>query len=198
MLNSLIHTNEKLATEVSEKTCRIQHLENQVTSLEKINKDLLLKVNNNAPAKHSRVEKGLSNSIKRLYPALPDDDKFVVTEPYPNRKNQEVKMTLIRQLTEEAEGISYSDSQLNFALRARYSLERKRHSEVIQDKQVDRKKRITSRRSTTYISRLKVAKQQNMHLNDMKQLSAADMSDLESDGEDTFVVNKPKWRTAKI
>ena len=98
---------------------------------------------------------------------------------------------------QENDAAIYTASQLNMAIRSRYSVERKRHLELESNTaSVKRlKRRANTRRHAAYMTRLKIAREQNHYVQEMMAASAEDMSDLESDGEGTFIVKRPKWRT---
>ena len=195
MMNKLITTNETLTKELLAKDKQVKLLESKIVELEKSNETLkgkLLATMNKG--KSPKVAKDLSKIIRNLYPSLSDEEKFDINQHYNSKKNKEVKACIMSLVKENTDGEPDSD-ELKFAVHARYSLEKKRQKE---QRVMEAARRITSRRHASYNSRLRTSLNKKLHAEQMKNATPADMSDLESEGEDTFIVKRPKWRTPEF
>ena len=193
MLNSVISCNEGLSKELAEKSQKISELEAKVRQLETENRELL-KENQLRSAKrcNSKVPQNLSASVKLIYPKL--DNKFRSNEDYRSDYNRNIKNVLHEKLKELHRDAT--DSELNIAIRSRYSLEKKTFKESINvERDFSQERRRRTRRSENYLARVKVARRTGLHVDVITKMSPADMSDYDSDDENNLIQHRPRWRT---
>ena len=196
MINTLVNTNDVLTKELESKSQKIEALELRVKELEAENTRLQREtmVNSNS-TNNQKVDKELSATIKIAYPQF--HVKFNLAEPYSSQNNNMVKAELLKRLQETHP--DKSAKLMNIAIRSRYSLERRREKEKSDDtRDHDKERRQSARRHDAFLGRRKVSKERSLHEDLMKEMTADDMSDLESGEEDGQMVlrkKRPIWRT---
>ena len=194
-MNSLLRTNENLSQEIVNKNATIDRLESSLQSLNKELYELRTRVANQT--KSTKIDKQLSATVKQAYASLADSEKFHLAEHFLSPHNISTKTQLIHIIREDH--VTYTDQQLNDHIRAKYTNDRRRDKEVSSGTTTSaRKRKMNARRHLAYNSRLTIAKKRNMHTNLIAGLTAHDMSDHESDGDDQFIVKKPTWRSEQV
>lgn len=197
-INSLLRTNENLSQEIVYKNTNIAKLESAVEKLQKENEELKRRLN--TASKSKTVNKELSAIVKQIYQSFSGTECFNISENYGSQHNQTVKNKICDIIKQDH--TTYSHVELNDTVRLKFTYEkrgaRENQNDVAPAACPKRKRKITARRHSSYESRYKTAKKRGIHTAVMQELSAHDMSDLESENEDTFIVKRPVWRTADI
>ena len=192
---SLLRKNKNLSQEIANKNTTIDRLESSLQSVKKELQELQTRVANQT--KSTKIDRQLSATVKQAYSSLTGNEKFHLDEHFLSPHNISTKTQLIRILREDHD--TYTDQQLNDHIRAKYTNERRREKEASSGTTTASKKRkMNARRHSAYNSRLTIAKKRDMHTNLMAGLTAHDMSDHESDGDDQFIVKKPTWRSEQV
>lgn len=195
-VNSQMRTIENLSQAVVTKDRTICKLEAEIAAMAKENAELRQRFSVTKTSK--TTIKDLSGIIKEIYGSISDADTFDLDAGFSSSHNQNVKSRITNIIKEDH--VTYSPTQINDHIRQKYTNDRRRKKEKARDDggEVERKRKITARRYSSYESRKRIANKKTMHMTIIHSLGPYDMSDLESDCEDSFIVKKPSWRTPEV
>lgn len=200
VINTLTSTVNFLKEDVSRKNSEIDSLKSMMNEKDLLIAQLKEKVTAFSCAQQDydqrKSDKVVSATFKAIYKTLDDGEQFKPDEGICSSHNCKSRAAMTKLLKEAHPEMNVK--VVENSIKNKYNTERKLYREQQLSgearERTQKRRRIVARRQNTYQTRLATATRLNKHVDIIKMLSQADMSDLESDGE-TFVAKAPRWRS---